>query len=157
MSQSLQVPKRRRLRFDTHQQILDEAQMLAARPTRQLGNWPLPDICQHLAAAMDLCIDGGVGFAVPLRIRIVARLARSRILKTGLPTGFKLPQQAQAVLYRQPKSMDAAISALEKGITRLNSTTQRVPHPVLGKMNVAQWDLFHLRHAELHFSFIVPE
>ena len=34
---------------------------------------------------------------------------------------------------------------------------QRVAHPVLGSMNAAQWELFHLRHAELHLGFIVPE
>lgn len=130
---------------------------LAARPTRQLGNWSLDYIAGHLAAAMDLCIDGGVGFSVPLRTRIVARLARSRLLNSGLPTGFKLPAQAQAVLYRQPQSMDAAIAALERGIARLKTTSQRVPHPALGRLNVAQWDLFHLRHAELHLSFIVPQ
>jgi hypothetical protein len=157
MPETLQAPKRRRVRFRTHQEIVDEARALAAQPTRQLGNWSLPDICQHLATAMDLCIDGDVPFRVPLRIRIVARLARRRILQTGLPTGFKLPEKAEAILYRKPQDMDSAIAALERGIARLKTTPKRVAHPALGKMNAAQWDLFHLRHAELHLSFIVPE
>jgi hypothetical protein len=29
--------------------------------------------------------------------------------------------------------------------------------PAFGRMTPAQWDLFHLRHAELHLSHIVPE
>jgi hypothetical protein len=157
MSNALQVPKRRRLRFDNHQQILDETRALAARPTHQLGNWSLEQICQHLADAMELCIDGGVSFSAPLRMRILARLARRRILKTGLPTGFKLPAPAEAVLYRPPQNIDAALAALERGIARLKSTSKRVPHPVLGKMTPAEWDLFHLRHGELHLSFIVPQ
>jgi hypothetical protein len=145
------------LRFHTHQEALAEARSLAAVPTVQLGNWSLPAICRHLAAAMDLCIDGGVGFSVPWRTRILARIARRRILNTGLPVGFKLPQQAAQVLYPDPASMESALSEMERAIGRLRTTTQRVPHPVLGSMNVAQWDLFHLRHAELHLGFIVPQ
>ena len=157
MAQATKIEGRRRLRFNTHQEVLDDVRSLAAGPTRQLGNWSLPAICQHLATAMDACIDGGVDFSVPLRFRILARLARRRILNTGLPVGFQLPDSAVEVLYREPESMEAAIEDLEKGIARLRSTDQRVAHPVLGKMNPAQWDLFHLRHAELHLSFIVPE
>ncbi len=153
---TVQIPKRRRLRFANHQQILDESRSLAAQPTHQLGHWSLPQICQHLADAMELCIDGSVDFPVPLRTRILARLARRRILKAGLPTGVKLPATAEAVLYRPPQNIDAALAALEQSIARLNSTTSRVPHPVLGKMTPAEWDLFHLRHGELHLSFIVP-
>jgi hypothetical protein len=155
MSSTLQVPKRRRLRFQTHEQILEEARSLAARPTQQLGNWSLEQIVQHLADAMELCINGK-GFPAPLRIRILARLARRRILNNGLPTGFKLPPAAEAILYRPPQNIEAALTALEGGMARLRSTNQRVPHPVLGKLSPAQWDLFHLRHGELHLSFIVP-
>jgi hypothetical protein len=154
--QTHQAPKRRRLRFHSHSEVLAEVRSLASGPTRQLGNWSLPAICQHLATAMNLCIDGGVTFPVPLRTRILARLARRRILATGLPVGFKLPQQAATVLYPDPESVQAAIADMERAIGRLQSTDQRVAHPVLGSMNAAQWDLFHLRHAELHLSFILP-
>ena len=157
MVETATKPRRRRLRFHRHEDIVTEARALAARPTRQLGNWSLAHICQHLATAMDLCIDGGIGFHVPLRIRILARLARKRILNGGLPTGFNLPKQAEVVLYRDPESIEAAIAALERGIARLKTTTKRVPHPALGALNAPQWDLFHLRHGELHLSYIVPE
>ena len=30
------------------------------------------------------------------------------------------------------------------------------PHPVIGRLSAAQWNKFHLRHAELHLSFFVP-
>ncbi|MGD9721565.1 MAG: DUF1569 domain-containing protein [Pirellulales bacterium] len=156
MATTTKVQGRRRLRFNSHDDVLAEVRALAARPTRHLGHWPLPTICQHLANAMNLCIDGDVPFKAPLKTRILARLARSRILKTGLPTGFKLPAEAEAVLYNDPGSADAAIAAMEQAVARLQTTQQRVPHPALGKMNVHQWNLFHLRHAELHLSFIVP-
>lgn len=106
---------------------------------------------------MDLSIDGGLEFRVPLKTRILARLARNRLLKGGIPSGFKLPKQAEAILFREPQNIDGAYAALEKGIARLKTTMRRAAHPVLGRLNAAQWDLFHLRHAELHLSFIVPE
>lgn len=157
MAQATKVEGRRRLHFETHEETLAEVRRLASGPVRQLGNWSLPAICQHLATAMDLCIDGEIGFPVPWTTRLVARLARRRILKTGLPRGFQLPEQATTVLYPKPESMEAALAALERGIARLKTTDDRMPHPVLGKMNAAQWDQFHLRHAELHLGFIVAE
>jgi hypothetical protein len=160
MVETATVPTRRHLRFNAHPEILGEVRSLAEQPTRQLGHWSLPAICQHLATAMNLCIDakaGQVDFRAPLSRRILARLFRAQILKRGLPTGVKLPPPVERVLYVEPENLEAAIAALERAIARLRSTTQRSPHPLLGTMSAAQWDQFHLRHAELHLSFIVPE
>jgi hypothetical protein len=88
---------------------------------------------------------------------MLARLFRAQILKRGLPTGVKLPPQVEEVLYVAPESLESAIASLERAIARLSLTTQRAPHPLLGTMSAPQWDQFHLRHAELHLSFIVPE
>ncbi len=42
-------------------------------------------------------------------------------------------------------------------IDRLNREPQRYPSPVFGKMTKEEWDQLHLRHAEMHLSFYVPE
>ena len=136
--------------------MIAEARALASRPTRQLGNWSLEVICQHLATAMDLSIKGEDAFPVPLMTRILARIYRNRILNTRLPSGFKLPPDAVKVLFRPPQNIDSAIAAMEQAISDLARTSQRQPHPVFGSLSVAQWDKFHLRHAELHLSFIEP-
>ena len=124
------------------------------------GNWAtgrLAQICQHLATAMELCTATDLGFRAPLKTRIVARLFRKAILNGRVPAGFQLPPQAAAVLVRKPASVEAAIAALEQAISGLKQTTERAPHPVLGSLSAAEWDLFHLRHAEMHLSFLVPE
>jgi hypothetical protein len=157
MIKTSQVAGRRRLRFESYGGIVEEVRRLATVPTRQLGNWSLAQICQHLATAMELCTASGVGFRAPLKTRIVARLFRKALLNGRLPPGFQLPPEAAAVLVREPASVEAAIAALEQAISGLKQTSQRAPHPVLGSLSASQWDLFHLRHAEMHLSFLVPE
>jgi hypothetical protein len=157
MSQTLTKSGRRRLRFNSHEEVLADIRSLAERPTKHLGRWTLPYICQHLATTVNKCIDGDdIDFPVPLRTRIVARILRNHLLKTRIPGGFKLPQDAEAALFHEPASVAAAIADLEKAMARLGNTNRRQPHPVFGRMNPRLWDLFHLRHAELHLSYIVP-
>jgi hypothetical protein len=156
VTQTFTKSGRRRLRFNSHDEVLADIRALAARPTRHLGRWTLPVICQHLALTVNKCLDGDVAIPVPLRTRIVARIFRNRVLHTRLPGGFKLPQDAEAAMFYEPESVAAAIDELEKAIARLGTTTKRYPHPAFGKMNAAQWDLFHFRHAELHLGHIVP-
>jgi hypothetical protein len=157
MSQTMTKPARRRLRFNCHEEVLADIRALAAQPTKHLGRWSLPYICQHLATTVNKCIDGGdIDFPVPLRTRIVARILRNHLLNTRLPGGFKLPKDAEAVLFHEPASVAAAIADLESAVARLSTTNKRQSHPVLGRMNPRLWDLFHMRHAELHLSYIVP-
>jgi hypothetical protein len=96
-------------------------------------------------------------FAVPLKLRILGRLIRGRVLKKGFPTGFKLPPEGAAVLVPPPLSVEQGLATLERGIGALEKTSRRVPHPVFGAMSVDQWRQLHLRHAEMHLSFIVLE
>ncbi len=147
----------RRLRFDSLDDVLVEARALAVRPTRQLGNWSLGQVCRHLGTAMEQCTTAEQLFSVPLRLRIVGRLIRRHVLKRGLPRGFKLPPEGAAVLVPPPTSVELGLMALEQGVEALRRSSRRVPHPVLGAMNVDQWNQFHLRHAEMHLGFIVAE
>ena len=151
------VRGRRRLRFADFNDVLGEVRALAERPTRPLGNWTLGQVCQHLATAIEVSISGGADIRVPLRARLLARLVRRRILKNGLPTGVRLPGEGAARLMPGPTSNADGVAALERAIEHLRSTRTRHPHPALGRMNVRQWNAFHLRHAELHLSFILPE
>ncbi len=50
-----------------------------------------------------------------------------------------------------------AVECLRIAVGRLKTETKRGAHPVLGKMNVDEWNRFHLRHAEMHLGFLIPE
>ncbi len=157
MSETAQAGRRQRLRFESLDEIVDHARRLSAQPTRQLGNWSLGQVCQHLGIAMRECTSADRLFPVPLRFRILGRLVRGRVLKRGLPRGFQLPPEGAAVLVPPPVTAEEGLATLEQGLAALRSTTKRVPHPVFGALDVEQWNMFHLRHGELHLSFIVPE
>jgi hypothetical protein len=156
MVETAQRSGRRRLRFQCYEDILDDVRKLAAGETRALGNWSLGQVCKHLALAIDKSIDSTMTFRVPLKTRVLVRIFRGRILSGRLPSGFQLPPEAAPLLPEPAATVSDGLAALEQAIARLRSTSQRVPHPVFGKMNPSQWDQFHLRHGEMHLSFIVP-
>ena len=151
------VEGRRELHFNNYDQLLDEVRSLAARPTRQLGNWSLGQICQHLGTVMDQSATADHLFRVPLGLRIFGRLIRRWVLTRGLPSGYRLPPEGAAKFAPPPVSVEAGLATLEKGMAALAQTSRRTAHPVFGAMNVDEWHQLHLRHAEMHLSFIVPQ
>ena len=155
MIDTAQVRDRCERRFASLDEILVECHALAAQPTRQLGNWSLGQVCQHLGTSMELCTSADRLFSVPFYLRIVGPLLRRRVLARGLPRGFQLPPEG-ARLLPPPVSVEAGLATLAAGIAALDKTSRRVPHPVFGAMTVEQWHQFHLRHAEMHLSFIAP-
>ena len=150
------VHGRRRLRFTELDQVLAEARSLATQSTEHLGNWNLAQVCQHLGIAMQQCVHGTRPFQVPFKLRFFGRLVRRKLLRDGLPSGFRLPPDGAKVLVPALVTSDEGLATLERGLATLRESRRRVAHPVFGAMNVAQWDQFHLRHAEMHLSFIVP-
>ena len=150
-----QVEGRRTLRFTSLDDILADAEALAEVERRALGNWTLGQVCQHLAQPMDFCIDG-FPFTLPLPIKIAGRLMKGRFLKKGFPTGAPL-KGPTGVLIPQEVLPTEGLAELRRAINRLKREPQRVPSPLIGRLSREQWDQFHMRHAELHLSFILPE
>lgn len=149
------VSGRRELHFSSYQEILDDVHALASRPTRQVGNWSLGQICNHLAKAMDMAVDGPP-FKPSWLIRIVGPLIKKRYLSRPFKPGFKLPSNAAALL---PDQTDASegVAILERAIERLQRTTNRKPHPIFGRMTDQEWDQMQFLHSAMHLSFILPE
>jgi hypothetical protein len=143
------VAGRRRLRFENYDQVLDDVRHLAGVPCRQLGNWSLGQVCEHLAKTMDMSLDGVDG-------RAVGPLVKKRILTRPMSPGFKVPRVIAVLL---PAEGDAAIglAAMQTAVARLQQTKVRAPHPLFGKMSADEWDQLHMRHSEMHLSFIVPQ
>jgi Protein of unknown function (DUF1569) len=149
------VSGRRTLHFSSYDELLDEVRRLAARPTRHLGNWSLGQVCQHLAAAMNMAIDGPP-FRPGLLLRLVGPLLKKWLISRPLRPGFNFPKTA-TVLIPQNSDVAAGVAAVEKAVARLQQNPQRKPHPVFGRMTREEWDQLQFRHAEMHLSFIVPE
>ena len=150
------VTGRRKLRFASLEDLSAELDQLAAAPLRQLGNWSLGQICRHLAVAMNGSIDG-YGFQAPWAIRLVAPLLlKNRMLNKGMAPGFKLPAYAANTM--APAAVDDAtgVSELRAAIARQQRESHREPSPFFGRMTNEEWTKLHLRHAEMHLSFVEP-
>lgn len=149
-----QVAGRRELHFDSYDQILGDVHRLAARPYRQLGNWSLGDICQHLAKSIDMAIDGS-NAQFPWLLRKIAPLLKNRFISRPIPAGYTIPPDSG--VEPDPEQTAAGVATLEKSVQRIRELDHRQPHPLFGSLTREQWDQFQFRHCELHLSFLVPE
>jgi len=152
------VVGRRKVRFENLDEILADAEMLSARRVRQLGNWSVGQATGHLARTMQLSLDGFGGVLAPLPIRLLLKMLKPYLLTRGFRPGFKLPSPVAEKAILEPSfSSEQGLSELRASIERLKQEPQRAVHPAFGKLTREEWNKVHLRHAELHLSFFVPE
>lgn len=149
------VAGRRTLHFSSYDELLDEIRSLAARPTRHLGNWSLAQVCQHLAAAMNMAIDGPP-FKANFLLRLAGPFLKKRVISRPLSPGFKFPKTATALMPQDSEVADG-VAAVEQAVARLGQNPERKPHVIFGPMTQEEWDQLNFRHAEMHLSFILPE
>ena len=149
------VAGRRPVRYNSYDELLADAERLAAGENQTLGNWSLGQIYNHLAKAIHMTIDGPP-FLLPWPLRIFFKLfMKQRMLQKMLPPGFKLPKRAESML-PEPTTTADGLELLRAAIKRVKCTPQRGLHPAFGKMGPGEWDQFQLRHCEMHMSFVVP-
>lgn len=151
------VAERRALRFRSLDEVLADAERLAASPhTTVGGNWPLSQLFTHLTAFINGSIDG-VAIDAPWFIRLVGRLLKGYILKNKMRSGFRLPKEAESRFFPPAASLSEALDGLRRAVHRAQQEKMTASHPVLGKLTHAEWTELHLRHAELHLSFARPD
>jgi hypothetical protein len=155
------VTRRDNVKLGTLDDLLAEADQIAQAEAegtaRALGNWSPGQNLQHLAKFMTCSIDG-FGGSMPLGLKIFGRLLRlvlgKKMLRSPPPPGLKLPADV-------PFGPDAQVSA-STGAADLRAVIERVrggeaflpASPFLGRLSREQWIELHLRHAELHLSFV---
>ena len=151
------VTGRRVLRFESLDELEQEARRVASQPGRTLGNWSTAQILDHLARSIQASFDGPEKKAPWLVRAVVAPLIRRRILTRGMSAGFALPQQLSHFLPDEDAATETALKKLQVWLARLNTETPTVAHPALGRLSHEDWIRLTLRHGELHLSFIVPD
>jgi hypothetical protein len=153
------VANRRQVRFGSLEDLLAGAAALVAADAdgrvTVLGNLSLGQALEHLARWFDASIDAVPVKPPPAALRLTARALRGYFFNRGLPTGAKLQPDAEA-LFIPPAdtSAPAALDHLRRSVERLRSTSQRAVSPLFGPLSAAEWERLHLRHAELHLSFM---
>ena len=147
---------RRDLRYETLDEVIADAERLATTKFHTLGQWTYPQILDHLTKSIVGSLDG-YGFKAPWLLRVfVAPLAKNSVLHKQMKPGFRLPNSASH-LPATEVDLQAALEGLRKAIARLKAEPQREPHPFLGRLTDQEYNLLHLRHSELHMSFVVPD
>jgi len=151
------VTGRRDVHYDSLDDLLADAESLAAGDVRMVGNWSLGKIYGHLARSFNCSIDG-FPFTFPWPMRVLARLLmKKRFLMKTVPSGFQIPKKNRADFIPDSDDVQTGLAELREAVQRQKSETHRVPHPVLGKFTNEEWEQFHCRHAEMHMSFAVPQ
>lgn len=152
---------RRKLRFETLDDALAEAERLAAaeRDGRltHTGNWTLGQTLGHLATWTNFAFDGyPPEVHAPLPVRLILRLLRNRILNTGMQPGVKIGKVPGGTLGLDVLPTDEGLRRFRAALERLRGTGPGVVNPAFGRLTHGQWIQLNLRHAELHLGFQVP-
>ena len=157
MKNTKQVTGRRTLRYNSLDDILADAEQLASGPIKAVGNWSPGQIFEHLARGYTLPLDGVV-LPIPFYVRWGARLMLGIFLRNGMPAGIKLDgESAQALVPPDNITPQTGLVDLRQGIALWKAKTIVPRHSVFGNISDDQWTQVHLRHAELHMSFLSPE
>ena len=89
-------------------------------------------------------------------VEIIAPFLKNSALTKPLKPGIKLPKSAEQYLPDPLLTMEDSLAECHKAVARLATETPKAKHPFFGAMASEEWMALHLRHAELHMSFVVP-
>lgn len=156
------LPNRRRVRLQTIDDLVAEVERLtaaaAAGKVRPLGNWSPAQVLWHVGKLIELSFDG-----FPFRYRrgpewitrLVRFLSWRGLIWLAFRPGFRNPPEA-AILEPDPSlALDEAAKYLQQQIARMSGGERMTQEcSVEGPYSHEQWVYTHLRHAELHLSFL---
>lgn len=144
---------RRALRYETMADLLAEVESYHEAPVQSLGKWTPAQNIEHVRLLIHVS-HAGTDFTMPLGLRLFARLMKPRLLRSGLKPGLKTVELFEP---RSDITLEEAIAAFREDVQiAAQPGAMSHPSPLLGPMSHEQWEQLHCRHAELHFSFIVP-
>ncbi len=156
MVKSKTAAKRRKLHFNSLDDILNDAKTVLAAGEATCGGWSAGQIVSHITIFVHGSVDG-LPFTLPLPARIFGRIGRGIFLALGFPSGIKIPASIpQSIRHPEDVTLEVAVERLTQAIHKAEQKRMNGISPLMGKLNHKQWVKFHCRHAELHFSFMRP-
>lgn len=127
---------------------------------KPLGNHQPGPVLGHIAIAIRGSFDSlaALNRAAPLWLRVIGPLVKSRVLSSPLRPGVRMSPAAEAALWDHTLTFERALDLLRTQVSRLGApgASPSATHPIFGNLTPAEWQTFHLRHAELHMSFLQP-
>ncbi|MFO0829754.1 MAG: DUF1569 domain-containing protein [Phycisphaerales bacterium] len=154
------VTDRRSLTLNSLQDLRREVERIAASERsgklRRSGNWSAGQSFHHLATWMGYSYTGPPGPKPPWLLRLMGPVIKRRFLTKGVPAGFRMRNVEGGTYGSEPRSLDEGTREILAAIERLGR--ERLPdrHALFGRMTPDEWIRLHLKHAELHLSFLHP-
>jgi hypothetical protein len=130
-----------------------------AGTVRSLGNWTPAQILWHIGRLMELSFDG-----FPFRyrrgptwvVRLFRLFAWRWLIALAFQPGFINPTEAMTLEPAPSILLEEATLYLKRQIERIERGERMTKECSLeGPYTHDQWIYIHLRHAELHFGFLV--
>jgi hypothetical protein len=161
-SQKPSIVPRRAVQFDSVEALNAEIDRIvaahAAGRLRATGNWTSAQIFEHVARLIEFSYDG-FPFRAAWHVRAVSHVAKwiawKPFVRFALRPGHKLKGGEQALLPDANADFAAATARLRAALVRIERGERMLqPSPYEGSISHEQWIYGHLRHAELHLSFL---
>jgi hypothetical protein len=159
------VRGRRVIRLRTVDELAAEVERVtaaaAAGKVRALGNWSPAQVLWHLGRLIEFSFDG-----FPFRYRrgvrwltlLLRAVAWRWLIRMALRPGFRNPPYAAALEPDPALALADAAAYLRHQIDRIRAGERMTQEAAVeGPFSHEQWLYIHLRHAELHFSFLVVQ
>ncbi len=149
---------RRDISFQTLDEVLSDLETVSSDDYAVIGGLTKGQIFRHLADSFRSSIDGFPSDLKPPWIarKIIGPLMKNRIIHNKMKPGFQLPKSAKNYHPdREDFPAEESLQELKSQIKRFQNEPGSAKHPFFGKLTPEEWTLLHLRHAELHLSFLV--
>ena len=154
------VTGRRELHFNSIDDALAEADRLAALERsgqlQCLGNWSCGQVFNHLATWAEYAFSPNP-LKPPFIIKLMLRMMKKRFLYAPMKVGAKIPKVENGTLGTEPCDFEAGLARYKRAMTRLKTEVPTQPNVIFGQMTHDEWKNMHLRHSELHLSFLQPK
>jgi hypothetical protein len=154
------VATRRRLKFESIDQVLAEVDRLAeaerSGKLARVGNWSLGQTLGHLACWAEYSY-AGIPMKTPFFIRWILRSRKQKFIHEPMHAGVKIPGIKGGTLATDPMPLDDSLERVRRALARLKSEPPTLVHPIFGVLTHDEWIEINLRHAELHLGFQVPK
>ncbi|MCB0354397.1 MAG: DUF1569 domain-containing protein [Bdellovibrionales bacterium] len=153
---------RRRLDFQSFDEVLTDVQNLYSLGYEKIGQWSLAENLEHLRRTMESATEPR-SFGVPAPIRFLLRLVilpkilKGRRMKSGLQTASGLIPEADRPSSASMDDETERKRFVEAVNTFRNHQGEYLPNPAFGRISRSQWEQLQLVHCSHHLSFLVPK
>ena len=156
MTTTAEHTQRRSIAFSTLEEVRADIEELAGGSYVTVGKWSFAQILDHLGTSLNASIDG-FPYKVSWFVRwVVAPMFKNSILTKPMKPGFTLPKKFSSYLPSEECTVEESLPKVLAAIKRFEDELPHADHPFFGKMASEEWMNLHIRHAELHMSFVVP-